>query len=178
MKKKKIIIVLAILALVGLFGLYKANYYLEFIDFISLSVNASNNLQRDKVKIQKGFFSINRKNDTELFDSRNKTITIFNGQKTGLLKTDYGENDFLIIYDNKYYFQFRHFIFNRHDKYSYNYILSQKADTIYIQADIKGDGGMKFIRPMHLISDTNKLRCNVPIDNKKTIYNMTELEEY
>jgi hypothetical protein len=178
MKKKTIIIALTFLTIIGVFGLYKANYYLEFIDFTSLSVKASDDLQSDKVNIKKGFFSINRKNDAELFDNLNKTITIFNGQKTGLIKTDYGENDFLITYDNKYYFQFRHFIFNSHDKYSYNYILSKKADTIYIQADIKGNGGMKFIRPMHLISDTNKLRCNAPIDNKKTIYNMTELEEH
>lgn len=168
----------AILSLIGTFVLYEFNYYLEFIDFTSLSVKTDDNLEKQKVKIETGYFTVNRKSDAELFDGKNKTEIFFNGQKTGLLKTGYGENDFLITYDNKYYYQFRHFIFNRHDKYSYNYTLLKKADTIYIEADIQGDNRMTFTKPMHLISDANKVRCNVAIDGKKIIYNMTELTEH
>lgn len=52
-----------------------------------------------------------------------------------------------------------------------------QQDTFYVKADIRGEDKMQFTRPMHLISEARLLRCNVPIDSSKVIYNMTELKE-
>jgi hypothetical protein len=64
----------------------------------------------------------------------------------GLLKTDYGENDFLITYDDKYYFQFRHFIFNSNNQHSYDFYTVQRQDSIYVEAYIQGEGKMQFTK--------------------------------
>ena len=151
--------------MIGLIIFYRFNRHFKLIDLSVVHVTTSGQLSTAKVRIQRGIYSIERKNDQELFANGQHNRTVYNGFQTGLLKTDYGENDFLITYDDKYYFQFRHFIFNGRDQHSYNFYLYQQHDIIYVQANINGPDTMKFIKPMHLISDAKYLRCNVPIDS-------------
>ncbi len=174
--KKKLILATVILVTIGVIGLYFFNRSFKLVDLSTISVSTDNDLSKSNVQIKRGFYSIDHKNDQELFLNDNGDRTVYNGMQNGLLNTDYGENDFLITYDNKYYFQFRHFIFNSNNQHSYNFSLFKKKDSIYVKADIKGEDKMQFTRPMCLISNAKFLRCNVPIDSNKVIYNMTELE--
>jgi hypothetical protein len=175
--KRKFLIASVMIVTIGLVGFYFFNKHFKLIDLSTISVSTDNNLSKSKVKIKRGFYSINRVNDRELFSNRNGDRTVYDGMQSDLLKTDYGENDFLITFDDKYYFQFRHFIFNSNNQHSYDFTLFKQQDTIYVKSNIKGKDKMQFTRPMHLISDARHLRCNVPIDSSKVIYNMTELKE-
>jgi len=175
--KKKFLIAVAIIVTIGLIGFYIFNRFFKLVDLSTLSVTSDDKLSKSKIKIKRGFYSIDRNNDQELFANNNSGWTVYNGFQNGLLKTDYGENDFLLTYDDKYYFQFRHFIFNRNHQHLYSFSLYKEKGTIYVKADIKGEDKMQFTKPMHLVSDARLLRCNVPIDSNKVIYNMTELQE-
>jgi hypothetical protein len=175
--KRKYLIASAIIVTVGLIGFYFFNKYFKLVDLSTISVSTDDKFSKSKIKIKRGFYSINRANDQELFSSKNGDRTVYDGMQSGFLKTDYGENDFLITYDDKYYFQFRHFIFNSNNQHSYDFNLFRHQDTIYIKANIKGKDKMQFTRPMNLITDSKLLRCNVPIDSSKVIHNMTELKD-
>lgn len=174
--KKKLLIASITFLVIGLFAFYIFNTHYKLVDLSTINVSTDDSLSKLKVKIKRGCYSIDRKNDSELFAKDNGSKTVYNGIQNGLLNTDYGENDYLITYDDKYYFQFRHFIFNRNHQHSYYFYFFKQKDTIYIKADIKGEDKMKFTRPMHLISEAKFLSCNVSIDSNKVMYNMTELK--
>lgn len=187
--KKRILIFsgLLILALGGL-----AYYYLTVVnrDILRLdngntvTVTTDKNFSNEKVKIEFGVSvnTINRQNDLDLFSNRLKYTTVYNGGSNSKIKTDFGENDFLITYDDKYYLSFRQFIesdfsggYPADNYYSFHFFLKDKQ--LNVKVDITGDSPMTFERPMNFISDAELLRCNSPIDSTKTIYNMIELEK-
>jgi hypothetical protein len=177
--KRRILIIsgLVILILGGL-GFWKINKnYYAIWDKNSISVTADKPLTSDKVKIEFGISvnTINRSTDEDLFSRREKYTVLFDGKNKDNMINDYGENDFLITYDNKYYFSFRQFKFNRSHQHDYDFHFFQKDDKVFIRADIKGQDAMKFERPMHDISLADKYRCNVPVDSVGVIYNMIEL---
>lgn len=172
-KRKVLIFIIVVVAVIGF---YIINKEIKLVDLSTIHITTGKSLSKSKVKIKRGEHSISRKNDQELFDDKNGDRTIYNGFQTGLLNTDYGENDFTVIYNNEYYLQFRHFLLNTRYQSSYNFFLYMQQDTIYVQADIKGGTPMKFTRPMHLISQSKYLLCNNPIDSNKFIYNMKELK--
>jgi hypothetical protein len=164
--------------LIGGLGFWKINKdYYAIWDNNTINVTADSSLTTDKVKIEFGISvnTINRPSDSLLFVNREKYIVLFDGESKESMINDYGENDFLITYNNKYYFSFRQFKFNRSHQHNYNFHFYQKNDTIFIQADIRGKDDMKFERSMNLISMATRLKCNGPINDKKTIYNMVEL---
>ena len=104
-------------------------------------VETNDGLSIDKVEIRKGFTSINRENDLELFSTNLKTV--FNGNDKGNLETDFGENDFLVIYDDSYYYSFRHFIYTDFkssypEGHEYNFEFFRRNDSIFMAVDIKG----------------------------------------
>jgi hypothetical protein len=149
----------------------------------TVTVSTDKNFSKDKVKIEFGISvnTINRQNDLDLFSNKLKYTTIYNGGSSRKIKTDFGENDFLIIYDDKYYLSFRQFIesdfsggYPADNYYSFYFFL--KGNQLIVRVDITGDSPMTFERPMNLISNAELLRCNSPIDTTKTIYNMIELE--
>ena len=152
-----------------------ANTHLKMIDMSSLRVTVGLSLSLDSVQVSKGFYSINRTNDLELFNNDYDRL-IFHGHQVGGLDTDYGENDFLITYGDRYYFQFRHFITNSNDQHDYKLVIDRRGDSLYLSVDIDGPEAMRFTRPMDRISDAVQQRCNGPIDSTKFIYNMVELE--
>ncbi len=143
-------------------------------------VNTNNDLQVENVEIKYGFTSINRENDSELFNSNLKTV--FDGKYKNNLSTIFGENDFLIIYDDKFYYSFRHFIFTDFKSSSpkgheYNFSLYKRNDTILCDVDIIGEEPMKFTRFMSEIKTAKNKLGNTPIEKAGTIYNMKEMEE-
>lgn len=146
------------------------------IDLSSLEVSVSDDLSVDSVQIRRGFYSINRASDAELFSDGSRDRLVFDGRQVGTLDTDYGENDFLITYGGRYYFQFRHFLTNSNYQHDYEFRLEQRADSLIVTAVIEGPEAMRFSRPMSLIASAERLRCNVPTDSSKVIYNMLELE--
>lgn len=154
------------------FAFLQLNKMIKIIELTSINVETDNQLNVEKIKVYQGHYTINRKNDAEMFDHKYDQI-VFDGKGTGNIKTEYGENDFLVTYDNKYYFQFRQFCTNENDYYKYNLKVLKKTNRIYLKVDV--GGGMKFERPMNLISDSKKLRCNKIIDDEKGHYNGIEL---
>jgi hypothetical protein len=171
-KTKKWLLILCLLA-ISVFLFFKFNERVKLIELTSIHVETENQLDVEKVIVYQGYYTINRKSDAEMFDNKYDQI-VFEGNGTGKIKTEYGENDFLVIYDNKYYFQFRQFCTNDNDHYKYNIKILKKADKIYLKADI--DGGMKFEKQMNLISNAGKLRCNKIIDDEKGHYDGLELD--
>jgi hypothetical protein len=171
-KAKKWLLILSII-LISTFLLFKINQRIKIIELTSINVETENQIYVEKVKIYQGYYTINRENDAEIFNDKFAKI-VFDGKANGKIKTDYGENDFLVIYDNKYYIQFRQICTNHNDYYQYNLKLYKKSSEIYLSADI--DGGMKFDKPLNLISEAKKLRCNEKIDIEKGIYNGIELK--
>lgn len=149
-------------------GIFKFNErFLLFWDSNSIKVTADNPLITDKVKIEFGISvnTISRITDKDLFERREKYTVLFDGEKEEKMSNDYGENDFLITYDNKYYLSFRQFKFNRRHQHDYNFHFYKKDNKIFVQANIKGKDAMKFERPMLEINLADKYRCNVPVDS-------------
>lgn len=177
--KRRILIISGFLILIlGGLGFWKINKdYHAIWNNNSISVTADKPLTPDKVKIEFGISvnTISRSTDEDLFSRREKYSVLFDGKTQDNMINEYGENDFLITYDNKYYFSFRQFKFNRNHQHDYNFHFSKKGNKIFIRADIKGQDAMKFERPMLDISLAGKYRCNVPIDSAGVIYNMIEL---
>jgi hypothetical protein len=186
--RNRILIFIGLLILV-LGGL--AYYYLTVVnrDILRLdngniiSVTTDKNFSTAKVKIEFGLSvnSINRENDLDLFSNKLKYTTVYSSGSSSKINTEFGENDFLITYDNKYYLSFRQFIesdfsggYPADNYYSFYFFLKDKQ--LNVKVDIKGDSPMAFERPMNLISNAKFLCCNSPIDSTKTIYNMIELE--
>jgi hypothetical protein len=178
MKKRTLIISGLVILILGGLGLWKINKdYYAIWDNNSIRVTADEPLTPDKVKIEFGISvnTINRSTDEDLFNRREKYTVLFDGKIKDNMINDYGENDFLITYDNKYYFSFRQFKLNRSHQHDYNFHFFQKDNKVFIRADIKGQDAMKFERPMLDISLAEKYRCNVPVDSAGVIYNMIEL---
>lgn len=145
----------------------------------TIIVSTQNGLSVEKVEIRNGSATINRKNDLELFSASLKTV--FNGIDLGNLETEYGENDFVVIYDNSYYYSFRHFIFTDFESFApdghkYEYDLYARNDTLYLNVNITGEKPMNFIRSMIKKEEAEFHICNTPIDKAGGIYNMKEME--
>jgi hypothetical protein len=179
MKKRNLgIIIMITLISLSVLGLQKINndYYILW-NANSFEVTATKPLSVDKVKIEFGVSvnTINRNDDLDLFKNRSKYTLLFDGVDKHKMNNEYGENDFLITYDSKYYFSFRHFKLSNHHQHKYIFNFYEQDSTIFIKAKFIGQDIMSFERPMNLISDANKLRCNGEIDSNKIIYNMLEM---
>lgn len=177
-------IILTILAISGIlicyfsFTYFNRNIYTIW-NMNKLNVSTLDNINLDKVKIYYGTSvnSINRENDMSLFSDMSKyTILFKDGKEHTELPNEYGENDFLITYDNKYYFSFRHFKFNRNHQHSYKFKIEETSNPPQLYVKIKGEDAIEFNRTMLSISDASKHVCNTPIDTIKVIYNMVDLQ--
>jgi hypothetical protein len=76
-----------------------------------IRVTVDSSLAVDKVKIEKGFYSINSGSDQNLVKIGLEKVVFLNKPNDGF-ETICGENDFYVIYDNEYYTIIRHFIPN------------------------------------------------------------------
>lgn len=149
--KKTIIIILTVLAvfLSGLIFLIY-NHHIQLWNLNRIQVSVDKPLTSDKIKIEYGV-SANYYNRfmTGNIPNRDKYyLLLFDGEVKNEISCEYGENDFLITYDNKYYLTFRHFKTNWKRYHDYNFRLYLKENKIFIQADIKGFYNEIFEKPM------------------------------
>lgn len=161
-------------------GLQKANKnFLLLWNSNSLSVSAGSPLLADKVKVLHGISaaSIDRPNDSELFKKTEAYSVLFDGTQKNTMINEYGENDFLLTYNDQYYLSFRQFKFNRRHQHDYNFYFFQKHDRPFVRVSIAGKDAMEFERPMIEISKAEHYRCNVPVDSAGYIYDMIELNK-
>lgn len=182
---KRILIIAGLLILtisaVGLWWLSKERL-IRIVNGNMVRVTADNTLSTDKVKIEFGVSvnSINRQNDLELFDNPKKYTLLFDGGNINRPKTEFGENGFLITYDNAYYLSFRQFIetdfesdFPPDHKYYFTFFTKDNKPAVRVK--IEGEEKMDFERILIHKRLAAKYRCNVPVDSAGVIYNMIEL---
>jgi hypothetical protein len=151
-RPQKIIISLTafIVVALGAFVLWKMNDYFLWVGTNSLTVSAGDPLTTDRVKIEFGVSvnTINRLSDAELFADREKYTILYDGKFKNIMADDYGENDYLLSYDDQYYLSFRHFKTNRRNQHDYYFHLFSKNDAVFVRVEIKGKNPMRFERPM------------------------------
>lgn len=146
---KKIVIILFILTS-GTIGLVCLNKNLLMIwNANEIVVNVGPELSKEQVKIEHGIsvHNRNRANDLALFENRAKYAIVFDGEPKRKIENEYGENDFLITYNN-YYLSFRHFKLNRRHQHTYRFDIKKGKDQPIVSVKIEGKDGMSFSREM------------------------------
>lgn len=181
-KSKTIIFLLAVIVVIsflcfGVWFIHRNIYPLWNANVFNIS--AEQPLDEEKIKIYFGISvnTINRENDLDLFTNMEKYTTLYNGVENEKMINEYGENDFLITYDDSYYFSFRQFKTNWRAQHIYNIKINQQDGKPFLHIEIKGYEPMNFSRSMIAIKDAEKYRCNVPKEKAGNIYNMVELVE-
>jgi hypothetical protein len=109
----------------------------------SLSVHVDSNLNLSKVKIYQGFFPF----DTLKIDKvKDLQKLIFNGKQLEKIQSDYGENDFIIVYENRYYCKVRHNKTNNRQSDTYSFKLCKMKDHLKLVIDIAGTDNQKSVK--------------------------------
>lgn len=146
----------------------------------SIDVVADEGLSAEKFKVEYGLSAttISRYSDADLFDTyRLNYNVIFDGNYANSFDTDYGENDFLLTYDDTYYLSFRHFISNTHSKHGYNFHLKKLGNNIVVSVAVDGRNNMQFEQPMLEIKKAGQYICNTQKDSVGTVYNMVDMKK-
>lgn len=126
------------------------NHHLLLWNLNAIRVSADKPLTQDKVKIEYGM-SANSYNRSDLGSVPNRdkySVLVFDGEVKNEIPNEYGENDFLITYDEKYYLTFRHFKTNWKHQHDYNFHFYFKNDKLFVRANIKGVDDEIFDRPL------------------------------
>jgi len=157
LSRKSILISVVVIALTALLIYF---YWGTKQSSNKIRVTVDNSLSVDKVKIEKGFYSINESSDQNLVKIGLDKVVFFQKPSDGF-ETICGENDFYITYDNEYYAIVRHFIPNDFydgipKPHTYNFNLYKQADTIKLTVDIVGQDGEKFERRLAHVSNANE----------------------
>ena len=170
-KNKKILLILSTLFILGVVGLLKWNKdFLLLWNANNIYVQAEKPLNKEKIKIKFGFSSLKRETDEELFIDFEKdwSVIIFdNGNLKNEMPNEYGENDFLITYDDKYYLSFRQFKLNRRHQHDYYFKFYEKHNHVFVKINIKGQDGMRLEKQLLEISQADKYRYNILIEYSK-----------
>lgn len=149
--KKTIIISLTVLAvLLGGLIFLNYNHHIQLWNLNVIEVSVDKPLTSDKIKIEYGV-NANYYNRFVIGSIPNRDkyyLLLFDGEVKNEVPYEYGENDFLITYDNKYYMTFRHFKTNWKRDHNYNFRFYLKENKIFIQAEIKGFYSEAFDKPM------------------------------
>jgi hypothetical protein len=107
-KRIKVLVILSFLLVLGFVGLLKLNKdFLLLWNVNGIYVKTEKPLDKGKVMIRFGFSSISRETDEELFSDfdKERSLLLFDNESSqNEIPNEYGENDFLITYDNEYYF--------------------------------------------------------------------------
>jgi hypothetical protein len=173
MLKKLVISFLIIAAVLITAAFLYLNPVYGFYGKDNFNFTVSGKLKIEQLEVRHGFYSINRDSDQMLFEI--KADVIFDGNSSIKKRIEYGENDFLIIYNQRYYYQFRQFKMHHRAFHDYNFNISESDTGFKIDVNIEGVDKMIFRREMNLISNAENLRCNVLKQEAGHIYNMKEL---
>jgi len=150
------LIILTIILTIGLSGsVYINRNFYPIWNSNKVKVYATKPLTTELVKIEHGISanSINRANDLSLFQNKEKYNIVFDKRPRKKIYNDYGENDFLITYDNKYYSSFRQFKTNWRHQHTYKFTFWQADNVLFVKVDISGINNMEFTRKMIKIDD-------------------------
>lgn len=136
------------IVLIGVFiAFFTLKSYFGFNDN-SLSVRVDSNLNLSKVKIYQGFFPF----DTLKIDKvKDLQKLIFNGKQLEKIQSDYGENDFIIVYENRYYCKVRHNKTNNRQSDTYSFKLCKMKDHLKLVIDIAGTDNQKSVKRLQPI---------------------------
>ena len=173
MSRKSIFISVTAIACIALFAYFY--FKTKHTGENKIRVTVDNSLSVDKVKIEKGLYSINSGSDQNLIKIGLNKVVFFQKSNDGF-ETICGENDFYVIYDNEYYAIVRHFIPNDFydgipKPHTYNFNLHKQADTMKLTVDIVGQDGEKFEKQLEHVSNANENLWGRPIkvfNNKDT----------
>tara|TARA_Y100001954_G_C15405004_1_gene404584 strand:+ start:62 stop:520 length:459 start_codon:yes stop_codon:yes gene_type:complete len=136
----------------GLIGVLLVLKLLQSIGFINnINVEAIDPLTTMNVEVKYGNVSFSD-TDKIIYENLSKGKLVFNGIYSTWIPYNYGENDFLITYDDKYYGFFRHFKHNIFETHSYSLELFQNNDTIKCKVLIEGPDKMERIIKMKKIT--------------------------
>lgn len=172
-------ILLALVAFIVIANVLRlANSYLLWWNENTVEVTTDSTLTSDSAKIEFGISvnTISRTNDLALFENRDRYTVLFDGEEEHNVANDYGENDFLVTYADRYYLSFRQFKTNWRNQHDYVFHFFRRNDSLYVHVAIAGKNAMDFERPMLKIAEAGNYRCNVPVDSAGYIYNMIELK--
>lgn len=177
-KRQKIVIILTILTLLVAWGIFYINkHYYVIWNANTTEVKTVNKLDPTRVKIFFGISvnTINRINDEFVFTDMDKYLTIYDGREKNKIFNEYGENDFLVTYDDKLYLTFRHFKLHHRAQHDYHFNFIKMKNNIILEVNIEGQDKMKFRHKMIPIANAKFYRTNVPVDKAGTVYNGVEL---
>ncbi|RZM88024.1 MULTISPECIES: hypothetical protein [unclassified Escherichia] len=150
MRYKAILFLLIIV--LCLTGLYSCNKnFLLFWNANNIYVDTKDSISKEKIKIEFGVSvnTINRETDAELFADRDKYSVLFEGNVKNKMVNGYGENDFLITYDERCYLSFRQFKTNRRHQHDYYFNFFNNNGDIFVTVEIKGENPLKFTRSLN-----------------------------
>lgn len=114
----------------------------------SVVVTVDANLSLRKVRIERGGYSINSDSDEALLAFGLQEKVFVNGEAVFFEKRC-GENDFLVVYDGRYYAIIRHFIFNDFyngipEAHSYYFDFKEDYGRIRLSLKVKGEFAERF----------------------------------
>ncbi|EFO1477037.1 hypothetical protein DWG88_21135 [Escherichia coli] len=147
--KATLFLLIMILSLTGLYSCNK-NFLLLW-DANNIYVSTRDNIDKGKIKIEFGISvnTINRETDAELFADRAKYTILFGGKLKNRMINEYGENDFLITFDDRCYLSFRQFKTNRRHQHDYYFDFFNNNGNAFVTVEIKGENPLKFMRSMN-----------------------------
>lgn len=146
--KVTLMLLIIVLCLTGLYSCNK-NFLLLW-NANNIYVDVKDNISKEKVKIMFGISlnTINRDVYTKVFFNRDKYSILFDGNLRNKIANEYGENDFLIVYDERCYLSFRHFKTNRRHQHDYYFNFFNNNGNIFVTVDIKGENPLHFSRSL------------------------------
>lgn len=150
--KVTLILLIIVLCLTGIYSCNKS--FLLLWNANNIYVDVKDNISKEKVKIEFGISlnTINHEADTKVFFNRNKYSILFDGNLRNKIANEYGENDFLIIYDERCYLSFRHFKTNLRHQHDYYFNFFNHNGNIFVTVEIKGENPLHFSRSLIDIS--------------------------
>ncbi len=101
-------------------------------------VTTSNSLSTYNVKIEFGIGVNSKTNDNFLLKNKQIYSVLYNGVLNHVMENEYGENDFLVTYDDEFYFSFRQFKTNRNNEHEYYFHFLEKDGIIFCLVNITG----------------------------------------
>ena len=110
----------------------------------SIKVEAKNEIDGNKVKIEHGISATtgNRINDKLIFAQRDNYQPIYLNGTSKSITNEYGENDFLVTYNDSLYFAFRQFKTNRRNNHLHRFTISREQESYFVQVNIRGKDGL------------------------------------
>jgi len=105
----------------------KAMIYMFNVDNNELIVEVKKPLVKEKVKIK-------------LYVEDEDSTVYADGERDESIDNEYGEYEFTVTYDNKYYITLRHFRENWHDQYRYSFKLEKRGEDILLEVNFYFNG--------------------------------------